>query len=131
VISDDEEPDRRTGKILSEAIGHSSPHGAEIVADHVEQFEEILPTVLLGRVGHWYWEAVRRGSEDSADAMSAARALGALFGQGDEMLDTDISTGFLEVLPHPHEDGRFVVDRLPQNLQDELRRMEAWRPRSS
>jgi hypothetical protein len=127
---DDEAPDARTGKILSEAISRSSQHGAEIVADHMVQFEEILPTVLLGRVGHWYWEAVQRGSEDSTDAMRAAQALAALFGQGDDVLDTDISTGFLEVLPHPHEGGRSVVDRLPKNLLDELRRMEAWRPRS-
>lgn len=116
-------------RAIASTLRTSSPTAARLVQEHQEYFEEILSTVLLADIGRWYWSAVQqRDSEDAAEALRATRALAGLYAEGDDEIQTAIATGFLEALPHPDEDGRAVVERLPTVLREQLRRMEDWRP---
>jgi hypothetical protein len=125
---DDDAPDPH-GPPLAEALAASSARAADIVREHIEYYDEVLPTVLLGDVARWYWKELAQRSSEAPAARSAAAVLGEMY--TGEPMETIIATGFLEGLPRPDEDGRDVVEELPGNLREELRRMEAWRPRSS
>jgi hypothetical protein len=127
---DDEHADP-AGPILADALSKSSASAAEMVREHVEFNDEVLSTVLLGGFGRWYWKSLQEGRSDGPDALRAAQVLADLFADGDDEMETVIATGFLEALPHPSEEGRDVVERLPPALREELRRMENWTPPSS
>jgi hypothetical protein len=126
----DDEPADLAGPILADALSKSSARAAEMVREHVDFNDEVLSTVLLGGFGRWYWNSVQDGRSDAPDALRAAQVLADLFADGDDEMETVIATGFLEVLPHPTEEGRDVVEQLPRALREELRRMENWKPTS-
>jgi hypothetical protein len=124
----DDEPPDETGPPLAEALRSSSREAAETVDRHVEGYDEVLSTVLLGDIARWYWRAVHEGTPDAPAALRAATVLSDLFVSGGEEMETAIATGFLEGLPHPDEEGREVVEQLPPPLREWLRHMENWKP---
>jgi hypothetical protein len=121
--------DHESAARIAEAFGNASPKATEIVRDHVEYYDEVLPTILLAEIGRWF--ASTASDPDGPDGREAARAVRAvsdLYECGNESMRNIVATGLLEALPQPHEDGREVVERLPPALRDELRRMENWTP---
>jgi hypothetical protein len=123
--------DEASGRTVADALSASSRRAAEMVREHVEDYHEVLSTVLLDLVGEWLRTAVHDQTPDADDAVSAADALADLYSRGDEGLENVIATGFLEAMPRPHEAGREVVDQLPPILREQLRSMENWRPPAS
>jgi hypothetical protein len=126
----DDEPADLAGPLLAEALSASSARAAQMVREHVDVNDEVLSTILLGSFGRWYWTSLQQGRSDARDAARAAQVLADLFADGDDDMQTAIATGFLEVLPHPDEQGREVVEQLPPILREELHRMENWKPTS-
>lgn len=120
--------DEASARAVSEALRASSRRADEMVREHAEDYEEVLSTILLDVVGVWFRTAVHAGTPDAADALRAAGALADLFSRGGDDLETVITTGFLEAMPHPREADRGVVEQLPIVLREELRRMENWKP---
>lgn len=128
-MTDEEVPvDRASAAAVAAALRSASPTAARVVDEHRQYFDEILSTVLLADVGRWYRAALASGSPD--DAVLAVAALAELYARGDDGIETVIVTGFLEALPHDGEAERWVVERLPTVLREELRKMEDWRPSS-
>ncbi|WP_018335583.1 hypothetical protein [Actinomycetospora chiangmaiensis] len=128
-MSDDDPPiDSAVARQVADALSATSTTARTIVDDHIEQFDEVLSTVLLDEVGEWYRTSVHHGAEGAADAARAVGALADLFTAGGDSMRTVIATGFLEALPRREDPEREVVDQLPEPLRDELRRMENWQP---
>jgi hypothetical protein len=126
---EDEPPiDEASARAVADALSASSHRAEAMVREHVEDYDEVLSTVLLDLVGEWFRTAVHAQTADAGDALLAADALAELYSRGAEGLENVIATGFLEAMPHPHEADREVVDRLPPILRGQLRRMEDWRP---
>lgn len=114
---------------VARAVAASSPTAAAIVREHVNDNDEVLPTVLLADVARWF----RRQAHDSSDDVRrdldrGLQAIAHLYDVGDESMQTIVATGFLEAMPHPDEAGREVVDLLPPSLREELRAMEGADP---
>ncbi|HEY2220963.1 DUF7674 family protein [Actinomycetospora sp.] len=132
-MTDEDVPsiDKVSARAVADALSASSRRAEEMVREHVEDYDEVLSTVLLDLVGEWFRTAVHAGTPDAKDALSAAAALADLYSRGDDGVETVIATGFLEAMPHPSEPGREVIDRLPALLREQLRRMEEWRPPGS
>jgi hypothetical protein len=127
---DDDLPfDHESAATIAEALRDASPKAADLVRDHVEYYDEVLPTILLADVGRWF-SSTASGPEgpDGRDAARAVQAVSDLYEGGNESMRNIVATGLLEALPQPHEGGREVVERLPPALRDELRRMENWTP---
>ena len=114
---------------IDSALAASSNAVGRVIADCHEAFGYGIPTVVLGQVGQWYWEAAASADTSVAgDANRAAQVLADLYEGGDDLMQTIIATGFLEALPYPHETGREVIDLLPIPLREERLRMENWTP---
>lgn len=124
------EVDQVEASRVARAIAGTSPHAAEIVAEHSDDnFGEILPVILVAEIARWWKAAFAAGdSESQADAERAVQAIDDLYRTGEDSLQTIVATGFLEALPSPSVTAREIVERLPAPLREELRRMEAWRP---
>jgi hypothetical protein len=130
-MSDDEDPpvDEALARALADGLSASSARAADLVREHIADYGEVLPHILAADVARWFCRAgLHPALDESADADAAVAVLSSLFSSGDDDLQDVVSTGFLEVLPHPGEAGREVVERLPSPLRDELRRMEEWSP---
>lgn len=86
-----------------------------VLAEHLEDnFGELLPRVFLADVMRRMVEL--DASEGDESVAPLLEHLEARFGTGDSDLDEMISTGFIEVLPHPGEPG----DNLRQSLGPKL-----------
>lgn len=117
--------DHASAAEVADALRESSPAAADVVRDHVEYFDEVLPTVLLAEIGRWYRSTVStKDTDDGRAAALAVQAASDLFEAGNQSMRDIVATGLLESLPQPHEEDREVVDRLPTALREELRRME-------
>jgi hypothetical protein len=120
-----------SGARLIREFADGLPAVQEILRDHEEDNDEILPTVFLGRISDWYTATWRRREEAPAEFDEAAaftHRVAARYPQ----LSTDeqdmIATGFLEGLPYPSNPGRGCIDALPSVLRDERLEMESWNP---
>lgn len=110
---------------IDELLAASSDAVRQVIDNCHEAFGHGIPTVVLGQVGQWYWRAAASETPDEVrDAQRVAQVLSDLYESGDESIQTVIATGFLEALPHPHEEGRHVVELLPRPLLEQQRRME-------
>lgn len=130
MIEDDPE-DEPTEKELAveaaidQALIASSDAARRVIEECHDAFGYGIPTVVLGQVGQWFWQAARvPASDEGRDALRAAQVLSELYVAGDDFTQTAIVTGFLEALPFPHEEGRDVVEFLPGPLREQRRRME-------
>ncbi|MFC5136999.1 hypothetical protein ACFPK1_02040 [Actinomycetospora rhizophila] len=114
---------------IDAALGATSDAVRRIVEDCHNDLGYGIPTIVLGDVGRWYRQAAASTEPDEVrDAQGAAQALSDLYETGEDFLQTVIATGFLEALPQPHEEGRQVVDLLPNALREQQRRMGNWSP---
>lgn len=128
-MSDHDPPiDSAVARQVADVLSATSTTARTIVDDHIEQFDEVLSTVLLDEVGEWYRTSVHHGAEDAADAIRAVNALARLLAEGGDSMRTVIVTGLLEAMPRAGDEDRAVVEELPSLLRDELRFMEEWRP---
>jgi hypothetical protein len=128
-VSDDDPPiDSAVARQVADTLSATSTTARTIVDEHIQQFDEVLSTVLLDEVGEWYRTSVHDGAEGAADAARAVSALADLFAAGGDSMRTAIATGLLEAMPGPNEEDRAVVEELPPPLRNELRAMEEWRP---
>ncbi|GAA4910924.1 hypothetical protein EV188_10326 [Actinomycetospora succinea] len=115
----------RTALAVARALVDAGPPTAELVREHAEQFDEVLPTVLLGDLARWYVAASVgpvAGSRAVADRVVVA--LAEEFRRGDDVMRAVVATGFLDALPGPGEMGHEVVARLPRRLGRELAAMQ-------
>ena len=122
--NDDVPIDEENGRRVAEAVAATSSAAAEMVRVHEAEHGEILPTLLLDKIGQWFVDTLGQ----DADAVRAAEGVNELLERGDEDIQTIVVTGFLEALPQPDDEGREIVDQLPPPLREELRRMESWTP---
>ena len=100
-----------------------SPDVAALVDEHIEDNDEVLPTLLLADAARWYVEVVTSGLGLDA-AHRLLDELEASYREAGANLRNTIATGFLETLPDPDEKGRGSVDLLPSSLREKLDRME-------
>lgn len=129
-MNENEDPpiDEELARALAGSLSKSSNRAADLVREHLDDYGEVLPHLLAADVARWYWRVgTRPGTPEAVDADAAVAVLSDLFVRGDDDMQNVVATGFLEVLPHPDEDGREIVERLPPPLRDELRRMENWK----
>jgi hypothetical protein len=121
--------DHESANKIAAALRETSSKAAEIVREHADYYDEVLPTLLLAEIGRWLWSTVSTPStDDGQDVQNAIQAISRLFESGSRSMRDIIATGLLESLPQPHEPGREVVERLPAPLREELRRMESGTP---
>lgn len=126
---DDEFPvDVDSARRVARALRVSSSAAGRLVDEHEAEHGEVLPTLLLDLIATWFRTAVSAPTDDAHAALAATTTLADLWLAGGEGMETVIATGFLEALPHEDEADRWVVDRLPPLLREELRKMEDWRP---
>jgi hypothetical protein len=133
VIEDDEQDEPTETELavearIDDAVAGTSAAARAVIDDVHEGFGYGIPTVVLGQVGRWFWETAQ-SKEGQQDAVQAAQALCELYVDGDDFVRTVIATGFLEALPYASEEGRDVIELLPDPLRNELRHMEHWNPR--
>ncbi len=125
------EEHQAAGAALAIDLARESPTVAALLREHWEDNEEMLPTAFLGDLARWYVEAwTHRGEEPRAyeETITVIDRLGSRFKNGDPPLQNTIAVGFVEVLPHPSEDGRGSVEDLPEPLRAERAKMESWTP---
>ncbi|MDD7942045.1 hypothetical protein PHK61_26875 [Actinomycetospora lutea] len=115
----------RIALTLARVLVDAGPDTAELVREHGDQFDEVLPTVLLADLARWYVAASLgpvAGSRAVADRVVVA--LAQEFRDGDDVARAVIATGFLAALPAPGELGHEVVARLPRRLGREVAAMQ-------
>lgn len=121
----DERPDPQLALTLARVLVDAGPPTAELVREHADQFDDVLPTVLLAELARWYVAAALgpvAGSRAVADRVVVA--LAEEFRRGDDTMRAVIATGFLDMLPRSGELGHDVVHRLPRRLGRELAAMQ-------
>lgn len=91
------------------------PEFLEMLRDHLDAYEELLPILFLGEMGRW--AGAQSNASGLAKANGLARRLEELFAGGDDDAKDVIATGFLENLPALDESPN--LDRV---LGPELRR---------
>jgi hypothetical protein len=81
------------------AFASRIPAVALLLREHVDDFEEVLPTVLMGSIARLYCEACRRDWPGDADlAQQVSDYLETGLGTSDESLRDLIMLGFVENL---------------------------------
>jgi hypothetical protein len=116
---DDEHPDPRVCLPLVRALVDAGPPTIALVREHTEQFDEVLPTVLLADLARRY-VAAATDLDDGRAAQQVVVTLDRLFRRGDDTMRAVIATGFLEGLPRRDEPGHGVLADLPRRLRREL-----------
>lgn len=128
------QPDGTTdpGVVLVRRLADISPSVASLLQEHLEDNDEVLPTLFLGEVEKWFERAYRRresAPETFIEAKAVGRALGDAFSKGDDTTRNFIAVGFVEMLPNQVQEERACIEELPDSLRNELQRMESWSPR--
>lgn len=116
---------------LVRRLAELSPGVAALVADHVQDNGEVLPTLMLADIARWYAAACQDRDDDPAryaEAGSVARYLAEAFAHAPDELQNTIAVGFVESLIPQDPAAVDFLQQLPGPLRDELRRMIDWRP---
>lgn len=121
-----------TGTVLARLLADHSPSVAFLLRGHLEDNDEILPTLFLGEVEKWFELACQNrisDPDDFADAIAVTQVLGDVFLSGDDAVRNLIAVGFVEMLLDLTRKDRDCIDELPDSLRSELERMKSWSPK--
>lgn len=134
MVDDDEFDETLTvGRSLAAQLADASSRVAELLREHIEDNDEVLPTIFLGDVAKWFVEACAARAGQQVDIDEARRVVSILerdFVGASETVTNMIAVGFVEMLPVPNAAGSECVNELPRPLQDEYIRMQNWYPQS-
>ncbi|QUH05013.1 hypothetical protein HUO13_33315 [Saccharopolyspora erythraea] len=125
------EEELEAGARLVRQLAQGLPTVGDLLQEHEDDNDEILPTIFLSQVADWYVEAWRsRQTELNAfeEAERFTARLAASYPQVGAAEQNMIAVGFLEALPNPGAAERACVDSLPDVLREEREKMDT--PRS-
>jgi hypothetical protein len=116
------------GAHLVRELAQRLPAVADLLREHEEDFDEILPTIFLNRVADWYveaWQERETAPHVFEQAQRFAARLAARYPEASPAEENIIAVGFLEALPNPGAPGRDCVEDLPAPLRDERKKMDS------
>lgn len=120
------------GTVLVQRLADHSPFVASLLQGHLEDNDEILPTLFLGEVGKWFEKAYQKrisAPGDFAETIAVVQILEDAFSRGDDAMKNLIAVGFVEMLLNLAREDRDCIDELPDSLRSELERMGSWCPK--
>jgi hypothetical protein len=115
---------------LARAAADAAPQAAELLAQHLEQHQELLPILYLDGLGVWFlaaWRSRATNPDRFAQAVDVAAVLDSAF-TADPSLRNAIAVGFLEMFTFlPESEQTSAASTLPPALRAEYTAMAAWR----
>lgn len=107
---------------LIEALAERVPALKEIYDEHLEFYEELLPSVYFGELVPWIVGEYVASTKDPARPASWREVLAILEREYHSGLEVEnlIDTSFLETLPYPEEEGYGLVEELGPTLSHAL-----------
>lgn len=125
------EAELEAGARLIRQLAEGLPTVVDMLQEHENDNDEILPTIFLSQVADWYVEAWRSRQSDPnafAEAERFTARLAASYPEVGPAEQNMIAVGFLEAFPNPGAPDRDCVDSLPGVLRDKREKMD--NPRS-
>ncbi|MGI8311836.1 hypothetical protein [Saccharopolyspora hattusasensis] len=122
------EEELEAGADLVRRLAEGLPTVVDMLREHEDDNDEILPTIFLGQVADWYVEAWRsRPAEPNAfkEAERFTVRLAACYPKVSPAEQNMIVVGFLESLPNPGAPDRACIDSLPDVLRGEREKMDS------
>ncbi|HXH78957.1 DUF7674 family protein [Nocardioides sp.] len=105
------------------------PEFLPVLAEHIDDHDELLPYLLLGEVARWAHDAV---SHDAGRVAELSTWLERRFDRADEVVQNLIAVGYVEMLP-PAPEGSPLLALLGPSLYKEAEAMNLphpWETRS-
>lgn len=105
----------------------------EMYDEHLEFYEELLPSVYFGELVPWVVGDYLASTKDTAHTGSWREVLSILEREYHSGLEVEqlIDTSFLETLPYPGEEGYGLVEALGPNLRQALLTDVSGRPEAA
>jgi len=118
---------------MVQRLAADSPHLSAMVAEHLDDYGEMLTTILLADVARWFVRSVENRGADPGqynEAKQVVNRLDSAFAAATGELENTIAVGFVEtILPIVQTPFPPYVEKLPESLRAEMVRMLEWRPR--
>ncbi|MER5392559.1 hypothetical protein [Saccharopolyspora sp. NPDC002686] len=116
------------GSDLVRELAQGLPAVLDLLREHEDDFDEVLPTIFLSEVAQWYAEAWLARETDPDTFEEANRFVARMAARYPEVSPSErnmLAVGFLEALPNPAEPGRGCLDALPDILREEREAMDS------
>ncbi|PKW16872.1 hypothetical protein [Saccharopolyspora spinosa] len=116
------------GSDLVRELAQGLPTVLELLREHEDDFDEVLPTVFLSEIAQWYAETWLARETDPGTFDEASRFATRVAVRYPEVSPSErnmFAVGFLEALPNPGEAGRGCLEALPDILRVEREAMDS------